>query len=224
MLGAPAFPETPRPLAAEAFLIGPWVSVGRGPALGASGCRHRVAPSGGPIRGPCSARGASGIPRFRGAPIAHELRVPPLRVRPDLLHAANVVLRGLVPVARVPSPDASPDVSRAIVVSQPVLLPLVAGAPDRVGVVDVERGALVRVGPRAPVGRGKVRTLHLEQPDAVTAIRVGHGPTTAVPQRRLDPVALPERLRPDDVLVDSPLARAPLDDLVGGAGEVSGDS
>src|SRR5262245_55392440 len=131
MLGAPAFPETPRPLAAEAFLLGPWVSVGRGRPG-----RVRLPPSGGPIRGPSSARGASGIPRFRGAPIAHELRVPPLRVRPDLLHAANVVLRGLVPVARVPSPDASPDVSRAIVVSQPVLLPLVAGAPDRVGVVD----------------------------------------------------------------------------------------
>src|SRR5262249_17647882 len=40
---------------------------------------------------------------------------------------------------------------------------------------------------------------------------------------RLIPGALLNGLRSNDVFVDSPLARAPLDDLVGGAREISGD-
>src|SRR5215472_1295467 len=37
------------------------------------------------------------------------------------------------------------------------------------------------------------------------------------------PVALLDRLRPDNVFVDAPLAGAPLNNLVGGAGKVAGN-
>src|SRR5262249_14342514 len=148
----------------------------------------------------------------------------PYLVCQDVLDAADVGLRGTIPVTREPSTYTSPHISSAIAISQPGFLPLVAGTPDPIGIIEVECGAQVRIGPRARVSRWNIRTPHLKKPHALTTMRLGYASSQTIPQRRLHPVALLNRLRSDDVLVDSPLACGPLNDLIRGAREVPRDS
>src|SRR5262249_43821257 len=67
--------------------------------------------------------------------VALESRVQPILARQVVLDAGDVLLRGPIPVAREPSADTAPHVSRAIAIAQPDFLPLVAATPDGVGIV-----------------------------------------------------------------------------------------
>src|SRR5262249_31088689 len=91
-----------------------------------------------------------------------EPRLRPLLVGHEILDGTDVDLRGSIPVTGEPSPYASPRVSSVVAISQPSLLALEAGAPDAVGVVDVECGALVRIRPGAGVSRWNVGTHRFE--------------------------------------------------------------
>src|SRR5262249_28805335 len=110
-----------------------------------------------------------------------ELRTGPLLVCQNALDAPDVLLRAPVPVAREPSTYTSPLISSLVAISEPVFFPLEAGTPDRVGIIDIEGGALVRIGPGAGMSRWKVRTSHLEKPDAVATIRIRYASSPTIP-------------------------------------------
>src|SRR6187200_646456 len=119
-------------------------------------------------------------------------------------------LRG-APPAREPRPDAPPDVPRPVALSvlhvvQPLLLAVVVRAQDRTVVVGVEGSVL-----RAERWTAVVRLLHLEDPERKAAITDG----------RHVPVRLDRRDGAEEVRVEAPLARRPLQDLVGRAAVVA---
>src|SRR5262249_12810358 len=151
-----------------------------------------------------------------------------------LLDVGDVVdSAGVVPAAAEPLADAAPQIAGLVATAQPLDVALEAGPPPRVRVVHVEGGVVLHH--RPAVLRGV--PLDLEEPVALVAALAVEGAGRAQTRVRgvvaeaaaflaavLVPAALLRGLGPDHVFLEAPLARGPLDDLVGGAGEVAGDA
>src|SRR5262249_32419687 len=113
---------------------------------------------------------------------------------------------------------------------QPQLIAFVTSTPYRIRRVRVESGRSLNARPGglfegipvlqdAPALRAFTRrSVHAE----AVAGRALSGIGAKITERRLTPPRLDRRLRANDVLIDAPLARGPLENLVGRAGEVAG--
>src|SRR5690242_1320637 len=152
----------------------------------------------------------------------------PLARHERLLDGGDVLLgAAVVPVAAEPLADAAPEIARpvrGVVIVQPADLAVVAGAAYRERVVHVPCGAFPGVGPGVGVRRGDVRALHLQQADAGAAVSLRLRVRAAIAERALAPVGFDDGLGAHGIYGEAPLARGPLDDLVGGAAEVAGDT
>ena len=157
----------------------------------------------------------------------------------DSLDAVNVLLgKIVVPAPGVPPSNTAPSIPRLVgmsrggLVAKPPLISLVAGSPHRIGSVGVERGRLNRIRKRgaeeavadledAPAFWALAPPAVFAQVVPWSAVILVSGPVTF---HGLAPGRLRLSLCLYDPLVDSPLARGPLQDLLRRSGITAGHS
>src|SRR3984885_11221038 len=136
------------------------------------------------------------------------------------------------PVARVPGADATPDVARVVGAVGPVSVLTEPPHPAFVAASEPAAEHVDRGGGRIPVPREDPGPARRLGPDDAERDRAGQFAVSGRALRAildevtvvgLAPVRFEVRDRAENVVRDPPLGRGPLEDLVGGTGEVAGD-